>query len=206
MLKDPWIQRLTSNEPDRGQAIEELRSLLQRGLSRSLNNRYGQPFQADDILQDALLKILNSLDQFEGRSHFIVWAMTIATRVGISSLRRCYSRDVSLDALASADALSLDAHTTQSQSATTLLERQEVLSVLGELIETELTPKQRLAIRATLESVAVDELAHKLGSQRNAVYKLVHDARMKLKQGLEERGFTAQHVQTVFSEGSRKWR
>lgn len=206
MADDPWVTRLQAAEPDRGRAIEELRELLQRGLSRSLNNRYGQPFQADDVLQESLVKILNSLDQFEGRSQFIVWAMTIATRVGISALRRCYSRDVSLDRLDTHDNLKIDLVDARVHDATRTLERHEVLTVLSELIESELTARQRLAIRALLENVAVDELARKLGSQRNAVYKLVHDARMKLKLGLEQRGFTAEHIQSVFSEGSRKWR
>lgn len=206
MADDPWIERLTSAEPERGQAIEELRELLRRGLSRALNNRYGQPFNADDILQESLVKILNSLDQFEGRSSFIVWAMTIATRVGISALRRCYSRDVSLDRLEASDILKIDLSDAHAENAARTVEREEVLTVLSELVQSQLTERQRIAIRAMLENVAVDELACKLGSQRNAVYKLVHDARMKLKLGLEQRGFTAEHVRTVFSEGSRKWR
>lgn len=206
MVDDPWIKRLSSAEPERGEAIEELRELLRRGLSKSLNDRYRQPFQADDILQDALLKILGSLEQFEGRCHFIVWAMTIATRVGISALRRSYSRDVSLEALMLDGCLSTDFVTEHGASGANQSERSEVLKTLSELIEADLTDRQRLAIRAMLENVAVDELARKLGSQRNAIYKLVHDARMKLKLGLEQRGFTAEHIRSVFAEGSPKWR
>lgn len=206
MADDLWIQRLTSAEPERGAAIEELRELLRRGLSKSLNNRYHQPFQADDILQDALLKIIDSLDQFEGRSQFLVWAMTIATRVGITALRRRYSRDVSLDALMAEECLRIDLSGTSFTNADNALERKDLLAALSQLIDSELTARQQLAIQAMLENVAVDELARKLGSQRNAVYKLIHDARMKLKTGLERRGYTADHIQAIFSEGSRKWR
>ncbi len=94
-----WLESLQSGDHFvRDYAISRLRGLLLRGLSRSLNNRYGQPFSAEDIVQDALLKILDSLDQFKGRSRFTTWAMTVATRIGISSLRRKFHQDVSMEA------------------------------------------------------------------------------------------------------------
>ena len=65
--------------------------------------RYGTGLQAEDVVQDALLKILNSLDQFEGRSRFTTWAMTIAMRVGLSELRRKHYADVSLDSMKSGE-------------------------------------------------------------------------------------------------------
>jgi RNA polymerase sigma factor (sigma-70 family) len=202
LSSDPWMERLRSGEPQRGDAIEELRFILHRGLSRSLNMRYGVPFQADDIVQDALLKILDSLDQFEGRSRFITWAMTIATRVGISSLRRQHKREVSLELLDHDDNLKLATSDTGSSEASRKMVQREILQHLNELIETELTARQRLAIRFQLEEVPVDETANRIGSNRNAVYKLVHDARMKLKQGLERRGFTNEHIHSAFAQGT----
>jgi RNA polymerase sigma-70 factor (ECF subfamily) len=196
------MERLRSGEPQRGDAIEELRFLLHRGLSRSLNMRYGVPVQIDDIVQDALLKILDSLDQFEGRSRFITWAMTIATRVGISSLRRQHRREVSLELLDHDDNLKLATSDTGRSEASQKMVRREILQHLNELIETELTARQRLAIRFQLEEIPVDETANRIGSNRNAVYKLVHDARMKLKQGLERRGFTNEHIHSAFAQGT----
>jgi RNA polymerase sigma-70 factor (ECF subfamily) len=196
------MERLRSGEPQRGDAIEELRFLLHRGLSRSLNMRYGVPVQIDDIVQDALLKILDSLDQFEGRSRFITWAMTIATRVGISSLRRQHRREVSLELLDHDDNLKLATSDTGRSEASQKMVRREILQHLNELIETELTARQRLAIRFQLEEISVDETANRIGSNRNAVYKLVHDARMKLKQGLERRGFTNEHIHSAFAQGT----
>jgi RNA polymerase sigma-70 factor (ECF subfamily) len=45
-----------------------------------------------------------------------------------------------------------------------------------------------------------DEIARQLGSNRNAVYKLTHDARKRLKQGLEAAGFDADDIQAAFAE------
>jgi RNA polymerase sigma-70 factor (ECF subfamily) len=40
-----------------------------------------------------------------------------------------------------------------------------------------------------LEEIPLDEVVRHLGSNRNAVYKLVHDARLKLRRHLERCGF-----------------
>jgi RNA polymerase sigma-70 factor (ECF subfamily) len=45
----------------------------------------------------------------------------------------------------------------------------------------------------------VEVFAEKSGSNRNAVYKLVHDARVKLRSGFEDAGFLAEDVNSVFS-------
>lgn len=199
---DCWLQRLRSDEPVRGAAIEELGHLLRRGLNRSLSSRYGVSVQIDDVVQDALLKILDSLDQFEGRSRFMTWAMTIATRIGISALRRQYKREVSIDAFDSEENLRMELPDEGSASVGDMMERREILEQLQALIESDLTSRQRLAIRTMLEGIPVDETAYRMGSNRNAVYKLVHDARLKLKRGLERQGYSVEHVRSIFSNRS----
>jgi RNA polymerase sigma-70 factor (ECF subfamily) len=44
-----------------------------------------------------------------------------------------------------------------------------------------------------------DEIARHLGSNRNAVYKLTHDARKRLKQGLEMAGFGTEEIRAAFA-------
>ena len=68
-MDDNELYKLIKGEgATRDQAISQLRSILLRGLSKSLNNRYGKPFNAEDIVQEALMKVLNSLDKYEGCS------------------------------------------------------------------------------------------------------------------------------------------
>ena len=50
-----------------------------------------------------------------------------------------------------------------------------------EIIRSELTEKQRTALLAELKGMPQDEIAKHLGSNRNALYKLTHDARRRLK-------------------------
>lgn len=187
----------------REQAISQLRSILLRGLSKSLNNRYGKPFNAEDIVQEALMKVLNSLDQYEGHSKFTTWAMTVATRIGISALRRKYHQDVSMEPFSSADGYSMDVAITDEPTLSNSESRTKIFSVLQNLIDTELTDKQRLATRAFLSDFATDEIAEQMQMNRNAVYKLIHDARQKLKDGFERAGLTSEEIFEELSEGSK---
>ena len=190
---DDWVERLRPEHEEREAAITELRSILLRGLSKSLNNRYGKPFSAEDIVQDALIRILDSLDQFQGKSKFITWAMTVATRIGISSLRRKYHEDMSLDAFATEDGFRIEV-ATEDSAVDDVADKSELLDVLQRLIESVLTDKQRLVVRSFLSGYSPDGIAEQIGTNRNAVYKLLHDARVKLKTGFAEAGFSADDV------------
>ena len=78
-------------------------------------------------------------------------------------------------------------------------EREAILAALYEIIRNGLTTKLREALLAELQGMPQDEIARYLGSNRNALYKLTHDARKRLRQGLEAAGFTAEDVGTAFS-------
>lgn len=175
-------------------AITELRAILLRGLTKSLNHRYGQPFHAEDIVQDALLAILSSLDQFEGRSRFTTWAMTIATRIGISALRRKRNRDVSLEVFQTDDGYSIEISTDTEPDVSSADAKSEIYGLLQRLIESELTPKQRGCLRAFLSGFSTDEIAVQLQMNRNSVYKLIHDARIKLKAGFSRAGLHSEEI------------
>lgn len=203
MDDDELYKRIQSEGASRDQAIAQLRSILLRGLSKSLNNRYGKPFNAEDIVQVALMKVLDSLDQYEGRSKFTTWAMTVATRIGISALRRKYHQDVSMEPFSSADGFTMNVAVNDEPSLSNSESRTKIFSVLQRLIDTELTDKQRLATRAFLSDFATDEIAEQLQMNRNTVYKLIHDARQKLKDGFERAGLTSEEIFYELSEGSK---
>jgi RNA polymerase sigma-70 factor (ECF subfamily) len=44
----------------------------------------------------------------------------------------------------------------------------------------------------------MEEVARRLGTERNALYKLLHDARVKLKRSLERDGLSADELLAVF--------
>jgi RNA polymerase sigma-70 factor (ECF subfamily) len=75
----------------------------------------------------------------------------------------------------------------------------EMRSVIREVIERELTEKQRhVLLLMVFHEVPMDEVVHALGTNRNAIYKMLHDARRKLKSGLQARGFESGEALTLF--------
>ena len=65
-----------------------------------------------------------------------------------------------------------------------------LLEAVREGIRSALTPRQRQVLVATvLEGVPIDVLAERLGSNRNALYKVLHDARRRLREHVAAAGF-----------------
>jgi RNA polymerase sigma-70 factor (ECF subfamily) len=197
---ETWLEHLGSAGPDQQGALSDLRAALLRGLRRALSHRAGADDGfLEDVVQDALVRILEQLPQFEGRSRFLTWAMAVAVRVAMSALRRRRWKDVSLDEMvADADLAPVpvvnDGPEPHAQS-----EREAILATMHEVIRNGLTTKQREALLAELQGMSQDEIARHLGSNRNALYKLTHDARKRVKRGLEAAGFTAEDIGAAFA-------
>lgn len=192
-----WVGRLRSDEQSRDAALQDLRQVLLRGVSHSLSRRGGGEAFLEDVVQEALLKIMDSLDSFEGRSRFTTWAMTIATRIGISELRRRHFQNVSLDQITGDDDLKFELAVDPGASPDQDADRRELISQFKELIETQLSDKQRQVMQAALSGMPMEEIASRLDSNRNAIYKVFHDARKKLRAGFDASGITASDVQAA---------
>ncbi|REK17914.1 MAG: sigma-70 family RNA polymerase sigma factor [Planctomycetota bacterium] len=193
MIRDnaTWVAQLRArHEP----AVADLREALVGNLRRALVDRpAANDALQEDAVQEALLRILDRLDQFAGRSQFLTWATSIAIHMALGQLRRRRWSDVSLEEIASQ--AHLPQHIDNAAAAPDdLAHRQALLSALAQAIETELTERQRTALLAELKGMPQDEIARQLGSNRNAVYKLTHDARKKLKRRLEAAGYSAADV------------
>ena len=196
---DTWLRALRACGHVQAEAITDLRGLLLRGLAKSFQAR-GDVDQAflEDVLQQAMVNILDRLDQFQGRSRFTTWAMTIAVRLAMSELRHKRWQDVSLESVTEhgelAPALAIDDTASPAQQA----EQHAMFETLRRLIDEALTDKQWMAMTAELGGMPLEEIVRRMDSNVNAVYKLLHDARKRLKRGLETAGYAAEDVQSAF--------
>ena len=195
---DDWVLRLRDTQLQ-GAALQELRKVLLRGLSRAFNGKGGGESFCEDVAQDTLIRILEKLDQFSGRSKFTTWAMSIAVRIGTSQFRRKMFKDVSINSLGDEENMKFEFADEDQVSPEELEDRRSIVETLRSLIETSLTDKQKQATQAILGGMPVEEIASRTDSNRNAVYKLIHDARMRLKQGLESSGYSAEDVLSAFA-------
>ena len=198
---EQWLKELRGPNPD--VALADLYDLLVRGLGAALGG-YGSGVEANfgDFAQEALIKITANLDSFRGESRFTTWAQKIAVNVALTELKRKRWRDVSLQELlarrGAADREPEESRPTAEQLAL----QNAVLRELRRVIDEELTERQREAIVAVLlEGMPISEVARRMGTTQNALYKLVHDARKKLKRQMEAAGLSAEEVLAVFDEG-----
>src|ERR1044071_1615115 len=84
---EAWLSDLRSNGSQRELALEDLRLIIQKGLPYALS-RWLSPDQpqfnslVEEVTQETLLRVLDQLDTFEGRSQFTTWVHKIAVRIG----------------------------------------------------------------------------------------------------------------------------
>jgi RNA polymerase sigma-70 factor, ECF subfamily len=198
---EQWLAELRGSNPE--QALADLYDLLVRGL-RAAFGSYGGGVEATfgDFAQEALIKITGNLDSFRGESRFTTWAQKIAMNVALTELKRRLWRDVSLQDLFArrevADRGPADTQLTPEQ----LTLQNILLEELRRIVDEELTDRQREAVVAViLEEMPISEVARRMGTNQNALYKLLHDARRKLKRRMELAGLSPQDVLAAFEEG-----
>jgi RNA polymerase sigma-70 factor (ECF subfamily) len=208
---EDWLRELRDGNARQGEAIQDLLQHLKRGVLAYLRTRSDLHYLAErelehlseDFAQEALLKVQANLDKFEGKSKFTTWAAKIAANHTISELRRAKWRDFSLDAITeSGTSLQeiLTPSSNQSDNPDTESERRQVWEILTDVINHELTERQRQALVAVrVENIPIAEVARLLNTNANNVYKLLHDARLKLKRRLQALGLDAEYILNLFS-------
>jgi RNA polymerase sigma-70 factor (ECF subfamily) len=194
---DDWLSSLGGMGGIDQAAVGELREILRRGLRRALSGRAAADDGfIEDMTQEGVLRVLAGVTTFRGDSRFATWAITVAVRVAFTELRRARWKDVSLDRLVEDTPGRLP--TIPATEAPSHDARQAILATMHRVLETELTDRQRQALVAELRGMSQAEIAEQLGLTRNALYKLTHDARQKLKRGLESAGISGDEVRESF--------
>ena len=200
-----WVSALIQTGPRREEALADLRVLLVRGLRYALANSTVRESDVEDFAQEAMLRILNGLDSFRGESRFLTWAQKIAIRVAYSELRRRRWRDVSLDGLMEATpADPIDSEWADDAISPEQLALQRMaMDTLRRVIDHELTERQRKALVATqIHGMPIEEVARRMGTNRNALYKLLHDARKRLKLRLASEGLSPEELLGLFGSAT----
>ena len=193
-----WLEHLRTHDATRNKALARLHAMLLRVSRAEANRRRGSlPSEVladvDDLCtqaaNDALAAILRKLDSFRGASRFTTWVYKFAVlEVSVRLRRRAWStRRVALDE-AAWGRLADPAEDVQRS----FLHREMLMAVRKAVGETLTDHQRRVFLAAVAEEVPIDVIAERIGSTRGAVYKVVHDARRKLRAalataGLEER-------------------
>ena len=210
---EEWLHALRESGVAQGNAIADLQSILLRAVLYFFNRNLGDlgGLARDDILklaedcaQEALISILNHLPDFRGDSKFTTWAYKFAINIALMATRHARWKDVSLDQLFIAGDGAFPEWMMQDKSSAVVPDQSamqgEVRHVIQEVLERDLTDKQRrVLLLIVFHEVPMDEVVRQLDTNRNAIYKLLHDARRKLKSGLQSRGFEVGEALALFS-------
>jgi RNA polymerase sigma-70 factor (ECF subfamily) len=198
-----WIAALSGSDP--GEAIDDLRDILTRGLRYSLASRVQGDLEmlVDDFVQDSLVRILDKLDTFRGESRFTTWAQKIAVRVAFSEMRRQRWKDISIQDFIPEDEDSGDFTpaflSDPSPNPELHATQNAMMDLVMRLIKDELTERQRNVMLAVIiGGMPLEEVARKMDTNRNALYKLIHDARKRLLVRLADEGLTPEEILAVF--------
>ncbi|MBN1450888.1 MAG: RNA polymerase sigma factor [Anaerolineales bacterium] len=206
---DQWISDLNTDGAAREVALEDLHAVILRGLPFALS-RWLSPsnpqFESltEEVAQETLLRVLDQLHTFEGRSMFTTWVHKIAIRIALTELRRKRWQDSSLDEMVDDEETPVSPRILEDASATPeqTAERADMMERVRRVIDEELTERQRRAlIMLGMQGMPMEEAARRLKTNRNALYKLLHDARLRLKQRLQTEGLNVQEVLTAFEGG-----
>jgi RNA polymerase sigma-70 factor (ECF subfamily) len=202
-----WLVDLGADGEQYDRAIIDLREILLRILPNALS-RYLSPdsghFDAflEDVAQETLMRVLDRIDTFEGRSKFTTWVYTIAIRIAMSELRLRKWKEISLDGLEEGnepDQIPSEMFASSDPNPESALAQKDAMGLVQQIIHQELTSRQRTIMMAiNVQGVPLDVIAERTGSNRNAIYKMMHDARLKLKHRLEREGLPPEELLKMF--------
>ncbi|MBP2708408.1 sigma-70 family RNA polymerase sigma factor [Microbispora sp. RL4-1S] len=182
-----WLRTLTGTGQERDQAIERLHELLLR-VARAEVRRRGAGLRVsgpelDDLAYqaaaDAVMSIIRKIGEFRAESRFTTWAYKFVIFEVSGKLGRHFWRrpDARLD-LEDWSRLPERFGSGPEHHA----EWRDLIAALRRAVDEELTPHQRrVFVALVLNGVPLDALVARLGSNRNALYKTLFDARRKLE-------------------------
>lgn len=201
-----WLSALREGGQNQETAIKELRQILRRTISTFLSRKgvsnarirdFGHEDLTEDCTRESLVLIQLKMNQFRGDSQFTTWAYSIAVRITLNELRRRHWRAAAITEARLGGAMPY--WPIDNPGPDRSLEQQQAWSMLSELIETSLSPLQRKALIAhAFQGMPLDLVAEWLGTNRNSLYKLIHDARKRLKAALLEKGVTHRELIAMF--------
>jgi len=210
---EEWLYDLKASGTAQEAAIADLRNILLRAVlflfSRNLGDFGGLARNeilqiAEDCAQEALIAVMNHLSDFRGDSKFTTWVYKFAINIALMTARRERWKGASLDQPSFSDDGAPFEWMIRDKSPELAPDQSamqgEVREIIQEVIEHDLTDKQRrVLLMMVFNEVPMDEVVQRFGTNRNAIYKTLHDARRKLKNGLQARGSEVGEMLTLFS-------
>jgi RNA polymerase sigma-70 factor (ECF subfamily) len=189
-----WVRALQASGDERERAAARLHAMLLR-VAQAETRRRGTRLRVsgpelDDLAHqaaaDAVVAVMARVGEFRGESRFTTWAykfvvFEVSNKIGRHFWHRPQVSMEPGDWDRLPDRFGLDPAREH--------EWRDLVRALRRAVEQQLTEHQRRIFTAiVVDGVPLDALAVELGSNRNAIYKTMFDARRKLRASLVAEG------------------
>jgi RNA polymerase sigma-70 factor, ECF subfamily len=180
-----WLRDLRADGATADKAVARLHGLLLRAATFEVTRRQAvMPHVRADIdavalkaADDALIRVRACLDDYRGESRFTTWASKFALQEAAVELRRraWQGRELPTAPVAVNIFAGLGTEPAAAQ------DQRRFVDTLQDGIG-RLNPHQRdILVALALNEVPIDVLAERRGITRGALYRTLHDARVKLR-------------------------
>lgn len=181
-----------------GEAMALLISTHKDGLYAFMLRMSGRPHVAEDIVQEAFVRVLRNIDRFDARFRFSTWLFTIAKRLYVNAMQKhrpVYDTDtvgaVRDDGGDAATAAGIATRTEELQSIRSLLD--DALRCLNE-------QQREIILLFHQQNWPICEIGAYLDMPEGTVKSHLHRARRKMKKYIEGNERLAAQMTEVFAQ------
>jgi RNA polymerase sigma-70 factor (ECF subfamily) len=187
-LRDPDVRLMLEVRDDKDGAFAEMVGRYQHRLVAVMHHLVGNAEEAEDLAQEAFLRVYRARKKYHPRSKFSTWLFTIANNLALNSLRARQRRPAVPLAVHDsgplgprpAEQLVPDPGTGPVQR----VQKDELAAQVRQALET-LNERQRMAVVLNkFEDMNYAEIAEVMGLTTKAVKSLLSRARVNLRAAL----------------------
>ena len=190
-----WVESLSGCGDAHESATRNLYEMLLRAARTEVGRRTSRLRLAgpevDDLAHqaaaDSLLTICGKIEMFRGECRFTTWAYKFVIFDVAAKVNRHFWQRAG-PAYGEEDWERLPAHIDMAPEVAA--ESRDLVDAVNRAVDEQLTARQRTVFVAlAVNGTPMDVLADQIGSTHNAIYKVMFDARRKLRTALAERGY-----------------
>ncbi|MBR1559220.1 MAG: sigma-70 family RNA polymerase sigma factor [Clostridia bacterium] len=163
-------------------AFNELMSSQERRMYAVALRMFGNKEDAEDCMQDAMLRIYRAIGTFKAQSSFSTWVYRITMNTCLDELRRRKNRpNTSLDGLLDAGWSPSDGRDTPEQHAVRSEARANISRFIGELPE----DMRAAVVLRDIQGLSYDDIAAALDTNVGTIKSRISRGREKLREKIQ---------------------
>jgi RNA polymerase sigma-70 factor (ECF subfamily) len=179
MKKSIELELIREAKAGDGAAIAALIRAHQESLYAFILRMSGRPHLAEDIVQEAFVRVLKNLDRFDPRFRFSTWLFTIAKRLYVNAMQKqrpAYDTDT----------VSVQEGAVQSPGG--LASRTETMDNMRDLLDTALDglneQQREIVLLFHQQNWPIVEIAEHLSMPEGTVKSHLHRARRRMRRAI----------------------